>query len=145
EDDRNQESATQPPGPPPTLWLAAALRRKNPVLRLLILFWNSPSDDYDLVLNFLRDLSQALAHQHVDFAADSKLREVQPRLNGKATVGQNLAFVMDFQVIHIRAVGVNFGADGVARAVDKVLPEAGRVNVIARRFIHFPAGNLAAG
>ena len=32
---------------------------------------------------------------------------------------------MNFEVIHVRAVGMNFGADGMPGAMDEVLPEAG--------------------
>ena len=48
---------------------------------------------------------------------------------------------MDFQVIHVRAVGVNFGADGMPGTMDEVLLEACFLDIGTHRMINFPSSD----
>src|SRR5882672_7991435 len=79
------------------------------------------SDRHDLALDFTSDFRAAGADQHVDFAAYSELRQINPGLDREAGIGQDAALVVDLEVVHIGAVSVNFGADRMARAMNKVV------------------------
>src|SRR4051794_33405521 len=80
-----------------------------------------------------------LTHHHVDFAAHSKFGKIDSRLDREATVRQYLAFVVDLEVIHVGAVAVNLGGDGVSSAMDEVLAVSGLVDDGARGVVDFPA------
>src|SRR5436305_12799452 len=45
---------------------------------------------------------------------------------------------MNFQIVHVRAVGVNLGAYGMPGAMNEVPFEAFVFNVSSHRVIHFP-------
>src|SRR5436305_1565984 len=102
------------------------------------------SDDYDLVLNSTSYLGALAAHQHVHFAAYTELRQVHAWLNRKTTVRQNAALVVDLQVVHISAVGVNLCADGMSGPVNEVVAVSGFGNALPHRIIHLIARNLLA-
>src|ERR1041385_7244413 len=102
------------------------------------------SDNYEVRLYFTSYLRCVLAHQHVDFTAHSEFRQIDARFNRKATVGQNAAFVVNFKVVHIGAVGVDIGGDGVAGAMDEVVAVTSFVDVITNRAVHLPPGNCFA-
>src|SRR5207248_10319720 len=55
------------------------------------------------------------------------------------------AFVVDFEVIHVGAVGVNLSADGVSGAMNEVFAKAGVVDEGAHSAINFPSGDGAPG
>src|SRR5262249_34762370 len=101
------------------------------------------SDEYDLSLDFTRYLGGLGPDQHVYFAAHAKLRQINTRLNRKAGVRQNTALVVDFKVIHVCAIGVNFGADGVACSVNEIVAESCIFDVRAHSPVNFPARNRA--
>ena len=62
-------------------------------------------------MDFSRNFRGLGAHQHVDFAAHAKLGEVNAGLDRKAGVREDLPLVVDFKIVHVGAIRVNFGAD----------------------------------
>src|SRR5690348_2475782 len=66
-------------------------------------------DDYQLFLDFTGDFGARLAYEHVDFAAHPELRQIDPGLHREARVRQQFADIVRFQIIHVRAITVNFG------------------------------------
>src|SRR5579864_411855 len=97
-------------------------------------------------LNFASDISGATSRQDIDFTAYSELaRQVNAGFNGEAGIGNDLAFILGFQIVHIGPVSMHVLTDGVPGAVGEVFAKAGRGNVSASRFVHFPAGNFAPG
>src|SRR5207302_4310372 len=83
-------------------------------------------------------------HLHIALAAHDEFRKINPGIERKARVGQDLPLIVDLEVVHVGAVGVNLGADRMPGAMNEILPEAGLVDVITRGPVHFPAGHLAA-
>ena len=77
-----------------------------------------------LGLNFACDPGFGVVGEHVDFAADAELGEVDAGLYGEAGVGQDAALVVGFEVVEVGAVAVEFGGDVVASAVREEVCEA---------------------
>src|SRR5271165_2912666 len=102
------------------------------------------SDVHNLALDFPGDFSGFGTHQHVDLAAHAKLRQVDAGLDGEAGVGKNLPLVMNFEIVHVGAVGMDVGADGMSRSMNKIIAVAGFLNVAAGGAIDFPSGDAAA-
>ena len=48
---------------------------------------------------------------------------------------------MDFQIIHVRAVGVDFGADGMPGAMNEILLESCVLDVGTHRVVNLPSGS----
>jgi len=101
------------------------------------------SDEYDLSLNFTCYFSGVGPNQLVYFAAHPKLGQINSRLDGKTRIGQDAALVVNFQIIHVGAVSVDFGGDGVAGAVNEVISEPGVLDVRTNRAVNLPTGNGA--
>src|SRR5258708_6805894 len=101
----------------------------------------SPSNKDQFVLYFTCYFSRAVAREHIYLAAHAKLRQVNARLNGKAGVGDDFAVVLGFKVIHVGAVAMHVYADGMPRAVRKILRVTCIGDVLARGLVHFPTGN----
>src|SRR5579864_439397 len=81
---------------------------------------------------------------NVYFAANSKIFQIDSRLDGKAGVRQNRARIVRFQAIHIGAIAVDFLADAVAGAMHEI-PGVSRVgDDAARDGIHLPSFDLPA-
>src|SRR5437588_3395807 len=72
------------------------------------------SHQHDGFLFFAGDLRHARADEHVHFAAHAEFRQIDSGLDGEAGVGHELALVLGLEVIHVGAVGVYGGADGMA-------------------------------
>src|SRR5438309_10634553 len=89
----------------------------------------------DLSLHFTSYFGAIASYQHIDFAAHTKLRKINSRLNRKQAVRKNAALVVDFQVIHVRAIGVNFRTNGVPGAVHKVVSKSGLLHPAADRLV----------
>jgi len=100
-----------------------------------------PLHHHNFALNFPGDLGGTLPHQNVDFAAHAEFGKIYARLNREAAIGKDLADVVYFEVVHIGAVGVDIGTDGVAGAVDEVFAKALAVDVVAGSAVDFPTGN----
>src|SRR5262249_31973450 len=103
------------------------------------------SDDDDVTLHFTSYFGAAAAHQHVYFAAHAKFRKVNPGFDGKTAVRQNQPLVVDLEIIHVGAVGMDFGPDGMPGAVHELSTESSLGDVVAHRIIHLPAGDFLAG
>src|SRR5207237_9292801 len=86
------------------------------------------SDGYDLALNFTCDLGSFGPDEHVYFAAHAELGQVNPRLDRETRVGQDAAFVVDFEIVHVGAVGVNLSSDALSGAVTAVFAKASAVD-----------------
>src|SRR5437588_9248162 len=98
------------------------------------------------MLNFAGYLSGAISGKHIHLAADAKLtRQVNARLNREAGIGDDLALVFGFQIVHVGAVAVDAYANRVAGAMSEILRQTGRGNMSPRGLIYFPAGDLALG
>src|SRR5579864_3371200 len=52
---------------------------------------------------------------------------------------------MNFQIIHVGAVGVNFRADGVPRAMNEVITESGFLDLLADDAVDFPSSDRLSG
>src|SRR5258706_15086829 len=69
-----------------------------------------------------------LADVNIHFAADSKLPQIDSRLNRCASARNQMAAIARFESIHVDPVSVDALADAVARAMKKVLAISGIVN-----------------
>jgi hypothetical protein len=90
----------------------------------------SCAEPHQLLLARAGDPGFAGGGEHVDLAADSELGMAdwpadRCRVRREAGVGQDLALVVGFEVVEVRAGAVQFGGDVVAGAVGEVLAEAG--------------------
>src|ERR1041384_5342803 len=105
---RRRESPTRWPAQrwPSSCWLA----------RQCWLWWR-PSDDHQLLLDLARYFRRGFAHQNVNLAAHSELRKVDARLDRETGIRQQFADVVRLQVVHVGAVAVDFGGDGVPCAM----------------------------
>src|SRR5690349_15252904 len=72
------------------------------------------------------NLGGVFAHEHVDFAAHAKVRQVNARLNREERVRHDQAFVVSLEVIHVGAIGVDRGADGVTCAMYELVAKSTR-------------------
>ena len=90
-------------------------------------------------------VTQALVSRgdHVDFAADAELRQIDAGLDRETGVGQEAALVVGFQVVEVRAGAVNLVGDVVAGAVGEVLGEAGGANYGAGGIVGLEAADGA--
>ena len=59
------------------------------------------------------------AELHIDLAAHSKFRKINAGLNGKTRVGNNPAFIVGFQVVHVCANAMHFGSDRMPGAMNE--------------------------
>ena len=96
-------------------------------------------------MDFTSDFRAAGADQHVHLAAHSELRQVNAGLDREARIRQDATLVVDLKIVHIGAIRVNFGADRMAGAVNKIVAVAGLLDVRSHRAIHFPASNGPPG
>src|SRR5450631_891375 len=76
--------------------------------------------------------------QHVYFAAYSKIREVDARFHGEASVGPDQALVVGFEVVQVGPVAVSLGRDAVSRPMSEVLPKASVADHSAGRVVGLP-------
>src|SRR5579864_7393607 len=97
-------------------------------------------DNHNLALNFSRHFRRLGAHQDVDLAAHAKLRQINAGLDREAGVGKNLPLVVNLEVVHVRSVSMDFGADGMSRAMNEIISVSRLLDVSTRRPVHFPAG-----
>src|SRR5579864_8108820 len=102
------------------------------------------SDDHEFRLYFTSYFGMVAADQHIHFAAYPEFLQVNSRFDGKTAVWKNAAFVVDFEIIHIGAVGVNLSSNGMSGAVDKILAISGFADAFTHRIVDLPAGNLFA-
>src|SRR6185312_8818333 len=86
---------------------------------------HSHSDNDELFLHSTSYFGTSASHQHIDLAADAKSVQVHARLDGKATVRQDAALVVNLQVVHVGAVGVHLGAYRVPGTMHKIFSVAG--------------------
>src|SRR6202008_4099883 len=84
------------------------------------------------------------AHQHIYFAAYSKLRQVDAGLDREAGVGKNLPLIVNLQIVHVGPIRMDVGADGMSGAVNKIIAVAGFLDMPASGAVHFPAGNASS-
>ncbi len=54
-----------------------------------------------------------------------------------------LALVVNFQIVHVCAVGVNLSSNRVPGPMNEVIAEARLLDVISRRPVHFPSTHYA--
>ena len=83
--------------------------------------------------------------EDVDFAADAEVGEVDAGFDGEAGAGQNLAFFVCLQIVHVGSIAVRFLADGVAGAMAEGSAVASPFDDIAGRSIDLPAVQHFAG
>src|SRR5947209_17916923 len=83
--------------------------------RLECLFRYSPLNQNQFTLDFTSYFSGAVADQHVHLAAYTEFAgQINPRLDGKTGVGNDLAIILGLQVINVGAVAVDVHADGMS-------------------------------
>ena len=99
---------------------------------------------HEFALDFAGDPGFGLGGEHVDFAADAELGEVDAGLDGEAGVGENAALVVGFEVVEVRAGAVDFVGDVVAGAVGEVLGETGGADDGAGGIVGFESADGAA-
>src|SRR5262249_42620658 len=102
------------------------------------------SDDYNLALNFAGDLGRLGPHQYIHFAADAKLGQVNARLDRETGVGKNPPLIVNFQIVHVSAVGMDLGSDRVTSPVNEVIAKASLLDVISCGPVNFPSTNVAS-
>jgi len=56
-------------------------------------------DAYQFALDFSGDPGFSGGGDHVDFAAHAEFRQIDARLDGEASIGQQKAFVVGFQIV----------------------------------------------
>ena len=93
------------------------------------------------MLDFAGDPGFAGGGDHVDFAADAELGEIDAGLDGEAGVGQDAAIVVGFEVVEVCAGAVNLLGDVVAGAVGKELGESGGLDNGAGGIVGFEAAD----
>ena len=52
---------------------------------------------------------------------------------------------MNFQIVHVGSVGMDVGADGMSRPMNKIIAVPGFLDMPARGLVHFPSGDAASG
>ena len=97
------------------------------------------SDEHKLGLYFTSYFGMAAADKHIHFAAHAEILQIDPGLDGEAAVGQNAALIVDFEVIHICAIGMDLGPDGVASAMDKIFSVPGLGDAFADGIVDLPS------
>src|SRR5579864_53750 len=102
------------------------------------------SDDHEFSLYFTSYFGMVAADQHIHLAAHAEFLQVNSRFDGKAAVWQNPTLIVNFEIVHVGAVGVDFSSNGMPSAVDKILSVSRFGNAFANRIVHLPAGNLLA-
>ncbi len=101
-------------------------------------------DPHEFALDFAGDPGFVGGGDHVDFAADAELGEVDAGLDGEAGVGQDAAVVVGFEVVEVGAGAVDFVGDVVAGAVGEVVGETGGADDGAGSVVGFEAADGAA-
>src|SRR5690349_20916864 len=94
------------------------------------------STGYKLLLNLPGNPGLARSNIDVYFGSDSKLRQVNARLDGETRSRDNSALIVRLQVVHIRACAMNLFADGVPGAMHKILAESLLLDVASGGVIH---------
>src|ERR1019366_4928185 len=102
-------------------------------------------DPHQLTLNLSCDPGFAGGGEHVYFAADAELREIDAGLDGEAGVRQQAALVVGFKIVEVRAGAVNLMDDIVAGAMGEVLAESGGADDGAGGIVGFESANGAVG
>ena len=95
-------------------------------------------------LDFAGDPGFVGGGEHVDFAADAEVGEVDAGLDGEAGVWQDLADIMSFEVVEVCAGAVDFVSDVVAGAMGEVVGETGGANNGACGIISLEPADCAA-
>src|SRR5258708_22175227 len=93
------------------------------------------SDQDDLLLHLAGHARARFIDEHVHLAANAELRQVNSGLNGKASPGKDCAFVVGFEVVHIRAGAMNILADLMTGAMEKVVGITSVSNMRASRVV----------
>src|ERR1700691_111246 len=99
------------------------------------------SNPHQLSLNPPRHHRMILRCDHVHFAANPKLRQVNSRLNRKACKGQDAPLIVGLQIIQMRAAAVYLGSDVVSRPMREVLPVPRIADDIPRCIIGLKTGD----
>src|ERR1039458_7659075 len=99
------------------------------------------SDSDEIPLDAAGDNGVVAGGDHVDFAADAELRQINAGLDGEAGEGQDAAFVVGFEVVEVGAATMKLGADVVAGAGREMLAETGTANDGAGRVVRLKAGD----
>src|SRR5258708_37110045 len=87
-------------------------------------------DKDQFALNFTCNFRPAVPDEHVHFTAHAKFAEkIDSRLNGEAGIGNDLAFVFGFEVVHVGAVAMHVHANRMPGAVDEVVSVSGSADV----------------
>ena len=81
-----------------------------------------------------------VAGHHVHFAADAEVFQVDSGLDREAGVRKDEALVVGLEIVEVRAVAVQLGANVVAGAVGEVLRIAGIADHGAGGIVRLPAG-----
>src|SRR5208283_3285112 len=99
---------------------------------------SSVSDDGDqFSLNLSRYARLVHSDEDIDFGANAEIRKVDARLDGKTSRGDKQPLIVRFEIVHVGAGAVNFLADGVSGAMDKIFAEAFVSDMSASRVVHF--------
>ena len=68
---------------------------------------------------------------HVNFAANTKFRQVNARFNGEQSSRQNAASFVGFKIVHVRSVAMNLLSQAVACAVAEIFSVPARFDHVA--------------
>src|SRR6187549_3667515 len=81
----------------------------------------------------------------VKLTPDSELsRQIDPRLDRKASFRQELTTVLSFQVVDIRSIAMDLLTDRVAGSMNEEVAVARRSNCITADIIDFPSARKSA-
>jgi len=100
------------------------------------------SDYHKLTLHSTSYFRLTAANEHVHFAADAKILQVNAGLNGEAAIRQDPTLIVDLKVIHVSAAAVDLNPDGVPGSMDEVVAVSSLDDGLSNRIIHLPAANL---
>src|SRR5512139_2877468 len=88
------------------------------------------SNPDDFTLDFREHPRAVVREEHVDLGAHAEplVGQVDAGLDREAEPRDERPRVVRLEVVEVRAVAVDAGLDGMAGAVDELLPEAGRLD-----------------
>ena len=75
--------------------------------------------------------------KHVVFRAEAEVGQIDSGFDRENCIGEDAAFVVRFEIIHVRARAMDIGRDGMPRSMDKALAKTSLANRFTRSIIDF--------